>query len=212
MTLKGLGTTIVLVATLTAAGNTAAPAPALAQTTSNQVESNVQGTIGLGLVGAELGFVLPAAFGLDEWWAFVIFPVIGAAGGAVGGYFLFDQPDRVEGGVAVLATGMALAIPAMVLTLALTAYDPSDEGYIDEEEAAATGEEGEAAPPPPAQEASRRRAARLARAGTGLVRFAEGQMLLGVPGAGVLPPMQNGRLLAQRLVPEVHVPLVTGSF
>ena len=45
-----------------------------------QVEATPKGTIGLGLIGAELGFVLPAAVGLDQTWAFVVFPL--ALGGA----------------------------------------------------------------------------------------------------------------------------------
>lgn len=106
-----------------------------------QVESNIKGTIGLGMVGAELGFVIPAAVGLEDLWAYIVFPIVGAAGGAVGGYFAFDANDIVEGSVAALAAGMALVIPALVLTLALTAYDPSEEG-IDADEAA-----GARAPP-----------------------------------------------------------------
>lgn len=106
-----------------------------------QVESNVKGTIGLGMVGAELGFVIPAAVGLEDLWAYIVFPIVGAAGGAVGGFFAFDNNDLVEGSVAALAAGMALVIPALVLTLALTAYDPSEEG-IEADEAA-----GARAPP-----------------------------------------------------------------
>jgi hypothetical protein len=118
-----------------------APQIAEAQTGPVQVESNVKGTIGLGMVGAELGFVIPAAVGLEDLWAYIVFPIVGAAGGAVGGYFAFDNNDIVEGSVAALAAGMALVIPALVLTLALTAYDPSEEG-IDADEAA-----GARAPP-----------------------------------------------------------------
>lgn len=110
-----------------------------------QVESNIKGTIGLGMVGAELGFVIPAAVGLEDLWAYIVFPIVGAAGGAVGGYFAFDNNNLVEGSVAALAAGMALVIPALVLTLALTAYDPSEEG-IEADDAAGAREPPEEEP------------------------------------------------------------------
>lgn len=129
---------------------------------ATQVDTMGKGTIGLGLVGAELGFVIPALAGMDDTWAYVVFPTVGAAGGALAGYFLIDQSGtHQEIGVATLAAGMALVIPAMVLTLSETAYDPAndldDQSTIDgeEPEAAAaedyevggSGDEATAAPP-----------------------------------------------------------------
>lgn len=107
----------------------AAPAGLQAQAAEgNPVDPDFKATVGLGLVGAELGFVVPALAGLHETWAFVVFPIVGAGGGGAAGYFLIEKgTDSPELSVAMLATGMALIIPSMVLTLSATAYDPEDE-------------------------------------------------------------------------------------
>jgi hypothetical protein len=127
------------------------------------LSADFKGTIGLGLIGAELGFVVPALAGARDAWAYIVFPVAGAAGGAVAGYFLLEKGEgHPETAVAVLTAGMALVIPALVVTLAATSYDP-------EEEAPTT-----AALPP--------RSARLAAAaGPGLLRMSEGGLLLAPP-------------------------------
>ncbi len=201
VTLKALATVVVV---SVACWGFASPSVAEAQVT--QVESNAQGAVGLGLVGAELGFVIPAAAGLHELWAFIVFPVVGAAGGAVGGYFAFDNANRVEGGVAMLATGMALVIPSLVLTLVLTAYDPEDDGYVEEDDppdVEASEEEEQAA-----------RIRRLASAGSGILRLAEGELLLGAPAPSLMNEVlqgSGGALLAAT-TQELHVPLVSGSF
>ncbi len=100
--------------------------------TFDQVEATPKGTIGLGLLGAELGFLVPAAVGLDETWAFVVFPVLGATGGALGGYFLLDSANVTTASVATLVAGMLLVVPTTVWTLSLTAYDPDDDAEATE--------------------------------------------------------------------------------
>ena len=81
----------------------------------------------LGMFGAELGLVIPAAAGLDQWWALVVFPVIGATGGALGGYFGLDRNNQVEASTAILAISIALVVPSVVLTVALRSYDADDD-------------------------------------------------------------------------------------
>lgn len=126
-----------------------------------QVDTMGKATIGLGLVGAELGFVIPAALGARETWQYVTFPTVGAVAGALTGFFLLDNPGtHQELSVAVLCTGMALVIPAMVWTLSETAYDPEEDlgedSTIDGEEVPAaaaedyevgSGDEGESTAP-----------------------------------------------------------------
>lgn len=96
---------------------------------------------GLGLLGAELGLIIPAIAGVrDDWWPYLVFPLLGAGGGIVGGYFL-EQETRNEAtiDVALMVVGMALIVPTIVGTLALTAYQPpadseeAEEGPFDEE-------------------------------------------------------------------------------
>lgn len=87
----------------------------------NDIRGNVAGTIGLGLLGAELGLILTPAFGLqDHVWAWIVFPTVGAAGGALAGAFAFDPGNPgPEVTVTLLGVGAALLIPAIVGALAL---------------------------------------------------------------------------------------------
>ena len=85
--------------------------------TLDTVEATPKGTIGLGLVGAELGLIIPSVSGLNEAWALSVFPVVGAAGGALAGYFALDKPGRNKGSVAVLVVGLAGVLPAILVTV-----------------------------------------------------------------------------------------------
>ena len=58
---------------------------ASAQVTASGLDSVGKGTVGLGLIGAELGFAIPALIGVEEIWPYIVFPTVGAVGGAVGG-------------------------------------------------------------------------------------------------------------------------------
>ena len=149
------------------------------------IPPDFKGMIGLGLIGAELGFVIPALAGLHETWAFIAFPIIGAGGGAAAGYFLLEQGDgEPELAVASLTAGMALVIPTLIITLSATAYEPEE-------------------------------ATRLADAGNpGLVRFSDRGVRLSAPmvsirpGASARESLRTGASTAR----EVHVPVVSGKF
>lgn len=98
----------------------AAPQPAHAQVNENavnEVRATPKGTIGLGLVGAELGLIIPSASGLNEIWALTVFPAVGAAGGALAGWFALDKPGREKGSVAALVVGIAGVVPAVLVTV-----------------------------------------------------------------------------------------------
>jgi hypothetical protein len=103
---------------------TASVAPALAQDQGDRLKGNVAGTVGLGVLGAEVGLFLPPAFNLqDHWWAWVLFPAITAAGGAVAGAFAFE-PRNPEPAVtiSILGASFLLAVPAVVSASALATY------------------------------------------------------------------------------------------
>ena len=186
-----------------------AQAPALVQQ-----ESGFKGLFGLGILGAELGLVIPAAAGLDQWWALVVFPAIGAAGGALGGYYGLDRNNQVEASTAILAISIALIVPTVVLTVALRSYDADD----DDVQSADGDSEDEAAPASPAAEAeasARRRSESIARAGSGLLRRSEYGLHLGMPGVAVSSrgvTTRDDLRLGVRPATEVRISLFSGVF
>lgn len=98
-----------------------AGAQAQAAEKGDEIKGNVAGTVGLGLLGAEVGLILvPACKLQDHWWAWVLFPTVFAAGGAVAGALAFDPGSPGPAvTVSLLGAGIALAIPAIVGAVAL---------------------------------------------------------------------------------------------
>lgn len=115
----------------------AAQCTAMPPTNCTRVTVDGKGIVGLGLIGAELGLIIPAIAGVrDEWWPYLVFPLIGAVGGAIGGWGVEEatRPENLEEvDVALLVGGMALLVPAIVGTLALTAYQPPEDSEDAEE-------------------------------------------------------------------------------
>ncbi|MCA9581537.1 MAG: hypothetical protein KC416_07060 [Myxococcales bacterium] len=184
-----LGLAAVLFTSLGAVTPSEASAQAAVASPKTDLDSNIQGLVGLGLVGAELGMVVPAAFGLDGIWTWLVFPVALGAGGAVAGPFLIDQNNEVGAGVGVLVGGMALLVPSLVLTLALTAYDPDEDGRIEKEEIPT--------------------AYRGPGDGAGLVRYSgDGALRVALPGVSYVP----AAVTDSGQHSEVHVPVLSGSF
>lgn len=170
------------------------PAVGVAHAQNNQVEADFKGAVGLGLVGAELGAVIPAIAGLDATWAYIVFPVVGAAGGGIAGYFALDRADKVELSVVALTAGMALILPALIATLQLTSYGDDDQ-------------------PPPApgtfarNEKQRLRVQKQLAAGPGMLRMSEGRLALQAPGLALLPGARG-----ESPVSGVNVALMSGRF
>jgi hypothetical protein len=159
------------------------PRAAAAQT---QIVAGHKGAVGLGLLGAEIGLVVPALAGLDQAWALAVFPVVGAVGGAVGGHYLTDAPNRRVGAVVLLSLGVAMVIPAALITRAALAFDP-DEDRVDPLE-------------------------RAARAGPGLLRLADGALFLAAPGITYVPPTPLAIAPFEDAPAELQVPLLSGVF
>jgi hypothetical protein len=95
--------------------------PGQITTPGNRAKGNIAGTVGLGLLGAEVGLLLAPAVGLHEhWWAWALFPTIGAAGGVVAGVLAFDEGDPgLKVTAPLLGAGIALVLPAIVGSLAI---------------------------------------------------------------------------------------------
>jgi hypothetical protein len=169
---------------------------ALAAEGPARVSAGHKGLVGLGFIGAELGITVPALCGLDDTWALVVFPVVGAAGGAVAGHFVLDRPNHRVAAVAMLSVGLALVVPAIIITRVATSFDPHEEGVE-------------------VISAAQRRARAIARAGPGLLRFGDGQLFVAMPSIDVLPAgptFSPADPFEARLRTEVHLALVSGAF
>jgi hypothetical protein len=166
--------------------------------------------VGLGLIGAELGAVIPALAGMEATWGYIVFPAVGAAGGAVAGYFLLDRTDKVGLSVAALTAGMGLMVPALIATLQLTTYS----GPEDQIEAApgtpGTMVQRRGTTPRPASSerlAAGRHLRRQLAAGSGMLRLSEGKLDLAAPGFALVPGVQGTRGIA-----GVSFALLSGQF
>jgi hypothetical protein len=113
---------ISLVAALAAATIVAAPGTARA----DDVTPNGKGIVGGGLLGGEIVVFGEALFGVHSTAAYLLGAGVGAAGGAVGGYFIEQNVSDGRVPVYMLAGGIALLIPAIVVTLDATRYLPNE--------------------------------------------------------------------------------------
>jgi hypothetical protein len=170
----------------------------------DQVRGTPKGTIGLGLIGAELGFIIPVSAGLDETWSLIVFPIVGGAAGALGGYFGFDnQSGNTFRGLSLgsFVLGMGMIIPTIVITVSKTRYNEDD---LNDDQQDAAQE---------AEQASRLR--EEIAAGPGLFRLIGGRMRLSMPGVAVIPisapgePAAFGRASAGT---EIRFTLFSGAF
>jgi hypothetical protein len=88
-----------------------------------EASGTAKGTVGGGLLGAELVLCIEAAVGVQNPWLYVVGGVVGAGGGAVGGYFI-EQDASPRASMLLLAGGLTLAIPTTVAVLSATSYEP----------------------------------------------------------------------------------------
>lgn len=119
----------VLAAALVAGAVIAAPTEAAA----DEVSSTGKGITGGVLLGSEVALITVGAIGVKSWWPYVLFGAVGAGGGAVGGYFV-EQVDQAEPSLYMLAGGMALIVPTVVVVLNATAYDPEDDSEEEDDD------------------------------------------------------------------------------
>lgn len=84
-----------------------------------EVSTTGKGIVGCGLLGAEVVVIGEAIAGLDEEWLYWAGAGIGAVGGATGGYFL-EPSMSPQTSVLLLMGGMALSIPALIVSLDAT--------------------------------------------------------------------------------------------
>jgi MFS family permease len=98
---------------------------------ADEVSPDGKGIAGGALLGGELVTITESLAGVRAGWAYGVFGGAGVVGGGVAGYFVEHAESNGQGAVYMLAGGMALIIPAVVLTLNATRYHPSDSATED---------------------------------------------------------------------------------
>src|SRR5262249_59890793 len=84
-----------------------------------------KGIVGGALLGAEVVDMTMGVIGVEKGWPYFVFGGLGAVGGGIGGYFV-EQNAPTEASLYMLAGGMALVIPTLVLSLNATKYRPPE--------------------------------------------------------------------------------------
>ena len=90
------------------------------------VTPTAKGAVGGGLLGAEIVTFGEALVGVHKTVWYLIGAGVGAAGGAVGGYFIEQAVDDGRVPAYILAGGLAALIPAVVVALDATRYMPNE--------------------------------------------------------------------------------------
>jgi hypothetical protein len=107
---------------------TVAPSEAHAQ---EVVSSTAKGIVGGAILGGEVVMITESLVGVKPTWAYLLGGGLGAAGGGVAGYFI--EQSSSDGAVPsyMLAGGLILSIPTLVLTLNATRYVPTENARED---------------------------------------------------------------------------------
>lgn len=106
---------------------------------ADEVSPDGKGIVGGAFLGAEIVTIPMALFQVRSGWAYAVGGGLGAIGGGVGGYFIEQASFSSDGRVPMymLAGGLGLVIPAVVLMLNATRYQPSE--YATEDRAPTNG-------------------------------------------------------------------------
>ncbi len=94
---------------------------------ADEVSPTGKGIAGGALLGGEVVMITGGLIGIKSPWFYVVGGIVGAAGGGIGGYFI-EQADGTSGHVPVylLGGGLLGVIPAVVLALNATRYQPPE--------------------------------------------------------------------------------------
>lgn len=93
---------------------------------AEEVTPTAKGIVGTALLGGEVVVFAEAIFGVRSTAAYLIGAGAGAVAGGVGGYFIEQSVDDGRIPAYLLAGGLALLIPAIVVTLDATRYLPTE--------------------------------------------------------------------------------------
>ncbi len=109
-------------------GTSGTAAPDATSYGNDRLDAKGVGITGGIIGGAELVIAIQAAAGVDKLWPYLVFPVLGAGAGGVGGYYL--EKASGPGAVALLVTSVACIIPTAIATASAFSYHPEKEGAV----------------------------------------------------------------------------------
>lgn len=93
---------------------------------ADEVNPKGKGIVGGALLGAEVITITEALAGVKPGWAYWVGAGVGAVGGGIAGHFIEQSSADPRVSVLMLAGGISLVIPALVLSLNATRYQPAE--------------------------------------------------------------------------------------
>lgn len=109
---------------------------------ADNVSPTGKGIAGGALLGGEVVTITESIVGVRAGWAYIVGGLAGAAAGGVGGYFVEQSSSNGQVPMYMLAGGLALVIPAIVLSLDATRYRPDENATEDRTPAGPPAEPG----------------------------------------------------------------------
>lgn len=98
---------------------------------AEEVNPRGKGIVGGALLGAEVVTITESFIGLKEGWMYAVGAGVGAVGGGLGGWAIENGSTDGRVPMYMLAGGLGLVIPAVVLMLNATRYKPSEDATED---------------------------------------------------------------------------------
>lgn len=111
---------------------------------AEEISPTGKGIVGGALLGAEVVCSIESFLKIRSGWAYLGGAIVGAGGGAAGGYVIEQSSSDGRVPVYMLAGGLALVIPALVLSLNGMSYVPTDNATEDKAPTGATADPGKA--------------------------------------------------------------------
>lgn len=103
---------------------------------ADPVSGDGKGIVGGALLGAEVVTITMGIAGVEDGWPYFVFGGVGAIGGALGGFAVESADPPAEAPLFMLAGGLTLIVPALVISLNATSQDePIEEADFPDEPA-----------------------------------------------------------------------------
>jgi hypothetical protein len=193
---------------------------------AEEVGSRGKGIVGGALLGGEIVVIGMSVAGVKSTGAYLGGAAGGAAAGGVGGYFIENASTDGRVPIYILAGGLALIIPGVVLALNATRHQPTEGAQEDKpvdgpppnpgkpDGAAVVGGEPPPSATPPAGGGGGAPKAPLRAPATSMIDYGDHELRLRLPVPDVRPVFspQERKQYGMSQASEVRVPLVHVAF